>query len=178
MANNYCIVSPSNSSNLIPPSNCASVACSLGQVSSPNCTCAYPYTGTLVFIFVSFSNLGDFGYYKTLQESLVSTFQSYNLPVESVALGYPTFGSSYHLELFIQVFPSGQDRFNQTGASAIASVISNQTLLRPRFFGPYSAVFPYGNSGGGGNSETTMNLEILVLVLLQKVEMLTQFYNG
>ncbi|KAI5333981.1 PREDICTED: probable leucine-rich repeat [Prunus dulcis] len=153
MANNYCIVSPSNSSNLIPPSNCASVACSLGQVSSPNCKCAYPYTGTLVFIFVSFSNLGNFSYYTTLQDSLVRTFRSYNLPVESVALGYPTFGSSYHLELFIQVFPSGQDRFNQTGASAIASVISNQTLSRPGFFGPYSAVFPYGNSGGGGSKK-------------------------
>ncbi|BFG29752.1 hypothetical protein CerSpe_160260 [Prunus speciosa] len=150
MANNYCIVSPSNSSNLIPPSNCASVACSPGQVSSPNCTCAYPYTGTLVFIFVSFSNLGNFNYYTALQDSLVRTFQSYNLPVESVSLGYPTWGSSYQLELFIQVFPSGQDRFNQTGASAIASVISNQTLSRPGFFGPYSAVFPYGNSGGGG----------------------------
>ncbi|BBH02087.1 hypothetical protein Prudu_012547 [Prunus dulcis] len=153
MANNYCIVSPSNSSNLIPPSNCASVACSLGQVSSPNCKCAYPYTGTLVFIFVSFSNLGNFSYYTTLQDSLVRSFRSYNLPVESVALGYPTFGSSYHLELFIQVFPSGQDRFNQTGASAIASVISNQTLSRPGFFGPYSAVFPYGNSGGGGSKK-------------------------
>ncbi|CAB4277950.1 unnamed protein product [Prunus armeniaca] len=154
MANNYCILSPSNSSNLIPPSNCASVACSLGQVSSPNCTCAYPYTGTLVFIFVSFSNLGNFGYYRTLEAALLGTFQSNNLPVESVALGYPTWGSSYHLELFIQVFPSGQDRFNQTEASAIASVISNQTLSpRPPSFGPYSVVFPYGNSGGGGSKK-------------------------
>ncbi|PQM34328.1 putative leucine-rich repeat receptor-like protein kinase [Prunus yedoensis var. nudiflora] len=142
MANNYCIVSPSNSSNLIPPSNCASVACSPGQVSSPNCTCAYPYTGTLVFIFVSFSNLGNFNYYTALQDSLVRTFQSYNLPVESVSLGYPTWGSSYQLELFIQVFPSGQDRFNQTGASAIASVISNQTLSRPSGISNSSASAP------------------------------------
>ncbi|XP_021815793.1 probable leucine-rich repeat receptor-like protein kinase At5g49770 [Prunus avium] len=154
MTNNYCIVSLSNSSNLILPSNCASVACSPDQVSSPNCTCAYPYTGTLVFIFVSFSNLGNSRYYTTLQDSLVTTFQSYNLPVESVSLGYPTWGSSYQLELFIQVFPSGQDRFNQTGASAIASVISNQTLpQRPPFFGPYSAVLTYGNSGGGGSKK-------------------------
>lgn len=179
MANNYCVVSPSNSSDLIPPSTCSSVACSPGQVSSPNCKCAYPYTGTLVFIFVSFSNLKNFSYYTTLQDSLVRTFKSYNLPVESVALGYPTWGSSYHLELFLQVFPSGQDRFNQTEASAIASVISNQTLSpRPPSFGPYSVVFPHGNSGGGGKSETTTNLEILVVVLLQKAEMLTQFYNG
>ncbi|CAB4308378.1 unnamed protein product [Prunus armeniaca] len=90
----------------------------------------------------------------TLEAALLGTFQSNNLPVESVALGYPTWGSSYHLELFIQVFPSGQDRFNQTEASAIASVISNQTLSpRPPSFGPYSVVFPYGNSGGGGSKK-------------------------
>ncbi|XP_062017587.1 leucine-rich repeat receptor protein kinase HPCA1-like isoform X2 [Rosa rugosa] len=150
--NNYCIVSPTNAPNEMSPtlSNCTPVACPSGQVSSPNCKCASPYRGTLVFIFVSFSNLGNFSYYRELENAIMKSCQSFNLPVDSVSLGRPSWGSSFHLELVIEVFPSGdQVRFNQTGASAIASVLSNQTLEgRPRFFGPYSVFYPSGSSGG------------------------------
>ncbi|TQD91102.1 hypothetical protein C1H46_023277 [Malus baccata] len=155
MANNYCTVSPTSSPISPPPSNCTPVACSPGQVSSPNCKCAYPYTGALYFIFVSFSNLGNFSYFTALQDSLLKTLQSYNLPVDSVALSNPSWDSSFHLKLYILIFPAGQDRFNKTGSSAIASMISNQTLagVRPSFYGPFSCVFPYDNPNSGGKSE-------------------------
>ncbi|KAL6205403.1 hypothetical protein ACLB2K_022663 [Fragaria x ananassa] len=150
--NNYCIVSPSNVPNSMSPtpSNCTPVACTSGQVSSPNCRCAYPYRGTLVFIFVSFSNLGNYSYYRSLEEAILKSCQSFNLPVDSVSLGRPSWGSSFHLELVIEIFPSGdQVSFNQTGVSEISSVLSNQTLDgRPSFFGPYSMFFPSGSSGG------------------------------
>lgn len=156
MANNNCTVSPTSSPISPPPSNCTQVACSLGQVSSPNCKCAYPYTGTLSFIFVSFSNLADFSYFTALQDSLLKTLQSYNLPVDSVALSNPSWDSSYHLKLYIVIFPAGQDRFNKTGSSAIASLISNQTLAgaRPIYYGPFSCFFPYDNPKSGGKSES------------------------
>ncbi|KAI5333992.1 PREDICTED: probable leucine-rich repeat [Prunus dulcis] len=51
-----------------------------------------------------------------------------------------------------KVFPSGEDRFNETGASALASVLSNQTLPRPDYFGPYIVVFYYGKSGGSNKA--------------------------
>ncbi|XP_050367286.1 leucine-rich repeat receptor protein kinase HPCA1-like isoform X2 [Argentina anserina] len=150
---NYCIVTPSIVPNSMSPtlSNCTPVACPSGQVSSPNCKCAYPYRGTLVFIFVSFSNLGNYSYYRYLEKAINDSCQSFNLPVDSVSLGRPAWGSSFHLELVIEIFPSGdQVRFNQTGVSAISSLLSNQTLDgRPRFYGPYSLFFPSSSSGGG-----------------------------
>ncbi|PRQ32072.1 putative protein kinase RLK-Pelle-LRR-VIII-1 family [Rosa chinensis] len=166
--NNYCIVSPTNAPNEMSPtlSNCTAVACPSGQVSSPNCKCASPYRGTLVFIFVSFSNLGNFSYYRELEKAIMKSCQSFNLPVDSVSLGRPSWGSSFHLELVIEVFPSGdQVRFNQTGASAIASVLSNQTLEgRPIFFGPYS---PAGSNKGliiGASIGGSVLLLLIVLV--------------
>ncbi|KAM0997359.1 hypothetical protein ACFX2C_007253 [Malus domestica] len=155
MANNYCTVSQTSSPISPPPSNCTQVACTPGQVSSPKCKCAYPYAGTLDFIFVSFSNLGNFSYFTALQDSLLKTLQSYNLPVDSVALINPSWDSSFHLKLYILIFPAGQDYFNKTGSSAIASMISNQTLAgaRPSFYGPFSCVFPYDNPNSGGSSK-------------------------
>lgn len=140
----------------MPPSNCAPVACSSSEVLSPNCKCAHPLKATLVVLFVSFSNLGNFSYYTALQASLMQSFHSYNLPVDSVSVSYPTWSSSYYLQLMLEVFPSGEDRFNETGASALASVLSNQTLPRPDYFGPYIVVFYYGKSGG--NSEYLIKL--------------------
>ncbi|XP_008227090.1 PREDICTED: probable leucine-rich repeat receptor-like protein kinase At5g49770 [Prunus mume] len=152
MEKKYCFVSRSDSSYSMPPSNCEDVACSSGEVLSPNCKCAHPFKATLVVLFVSFSNLGNFSYYKALQASLMQSFHSYNIPVDSVSVSYPTWSSSYYLQLMLEVFPSGEDRFNETGASALASVLSNQTLPRPDYFGPYIVVFYYGKSGGSNKA--------------------------
>ena len=86
----------------------------------------------------------------------MQSFHSYNLPVDSVSVSYPTWSSSSYLQLMLEVFPSGEDGFNETGASALASVLSNQTLPRPDYFGPYFIVFYYGKSGG--NSEYPIEL--------------------
>ncbi|XP_062017590.1 leucine-rich repeat receptor protein kinase HPCA1-like isoform X1 [Rosa rugosa] len=148
MAKNYCNGSPTNSSISTTPSNCA--GCSSGQVASPNCKCASPYTRTLVFLFVSFSNLDDINYYKALSNNLTRSLHSKNLPVDSVSLSHPSWSSSYQLEIIIEIFPSGdQVSFNQTESSAITSVLSNQSLEgRPNSFGPYSFLVLYTNSGG------------------------------
>ncbi|KAL6196104.1 hypothetical protein ACLB2K_031719 [Fragaria x ananassa] len=152
MANNYCNVSPPNSSVSTTPSNCA--ACRSGQVASPNCKCASPYTRTLVFLFVSFSNLDNVNYYKALSDNLTRYFQSKNLPVDSVSLSHPSWSPSNQLEIIMEMFPSGdQVSFNQTEASAITSVLSNQTLEgRPIYFGPYSFLVLYTNSGGSNKA--------------------------
>lgn len=162
MANNYCNVSPPNSSVSTTPSNCA--ACRSGQVASPNCKCASPYTRTLVFLFVSFSNLDNVNYYKALSDNLTRYFQSKNLPVDSVSLSHPSWSPSNQLEIIMEMFPSGdQVSFNQTEASAITSVLSNQTLEgRPIYFGPYSFLVLYTNSGG--NYKNHIYIHILLSV--------------
>uniref|UniRef100_A0A2N9F957 non-specific serine/threonine protein kinase n=1 Tax=Fagus sylvatica TaxID=28930 RepID=A0A2N9F957_FAGSY len=73
--------------------------------------------------------------------------QSYSTPsnncqpiscsLASVSLSNPYKDSSEQLEISLQVFPSGQDRFNETGISLIAFVLSNQIFKPPDFFGPF-----------------------------------------
>ncbi|KAK6263920.1 hypothetical protein SCA6_019354 [Theobroma cacao] len=135
----YCELPPSNSSPsyLTPPSK--TCPCSSGQISSPSCGCAYPYTGTLKFRALLFSDFGNLTRYKELEQSLGQFFLSHQLPVDSVSLSYPKRASfEYRLLLDLAVFPSGQKSFNRTGISMIAFVFSNQTFKPPKeLFGPY-----------------------------------------
>ncbi|KAM5585372.1 leucine-rich repeat receptor protein kinase HPCA1-like [Rosa sericea] len=179
MAKKYCNISPPDSSISTPGSNCPTPVCKSGQVASPNCNCAFPYTKTLVFLFVSYSNLEDVNYYILLAENLTRSLQSLNLPVDSVSLSYPKLDSSSQLELTIQIFPSGgQVSFTQAEESAISTVLSNQTLhARPRYFGPFSFLVLYTNSGGSNKAVIigtaiggSVLLSLLVLVGLYALQ--------
>jgi hypothetical protein len=125
----YCAVSP--------PNDCQPAQCYSNQISSPNCKCAYPYSGTLVFRANSFPDLGNSVYYIALQSSLMQCFQNYTLPVDSISLSNPIKDSTMNLDLSLKVFPSGQDRFNRTGIYIIGSLLSGQSFKPPPDFGPY-----------------------------------------
>nr|XP_023895117.1 probable leucine-rich repeat receptor-like protein kinase At5g49770 isoform X3 [Quercus suber] len=143
----YCMVLQSKNTSTFstPPNNCQPINCNLGQDSSPNCKCAYPYKGTLFFRAPSFSDLGNPSYYIDIQGSLMKFAQSHKLPVDSVSISNLFKDSSENLEMSIQVFPYGQDRFNRTGISNIGFVLSNQTFKPPDKFGPfYFKAMPYG----------------------------------
>ncbi|KAL4655157.1 hypothetical protein ACB092_01G431300 [Castanea dentata] len=143
----YCMVPQSKNTSTFStlPNNCQPINCNLDQDSSPNCKCAYPYKGTLFFRAPSFSDLGNPSYYIDIQGSLMKFAQSHKLPVDSVSTSNLFKDSSENLEMSIQVFPSGQDRFNRTGISNIGFVLSNQTFKPPDKFGPfYFKAMPYG----------------------------------
>ncbi|XP_030955584.1 probable leucine-rich repeat receptor-like protein kinase At5g49770 isoform X5 [Quercus lobata] len=136
----YCTVSLSNASYLTQKIDCESVPCSSDQISSPYCRCAYPYTGTLFFQTLSFSDLGNNTYYNILEKSLMDSFHSHQLPVDSVSLtlSNPITASSKYLEVKLKVFPYGQVSFNLTGISSIGFMLSNQTFKPPpQLFGPF-----------------------------------------
>ncbi|RDX86475.1 putative leucine-rich repeat receptor-like protein kinase, partial [Mucuna pruriens] len=135
----YCKVAvPNPSYYSTPPNNCTPALCSSDQISSPNCKCAFPYTGALISRAVSFSNYSDTRYYKQLEQSLMATFQKQGLPVDSVSLSDPLMNSSSdNFQLTLDVFPSQTDRFNTTGVLSIAFLLSNQIYKPPEFFSPY-----------------------------------------
>ncbi|XP_017978276.1 PREDICTED: probable leucine-rich repeat receptor-like protein kinase At5g49770 [Theobroma cacao] len=140
----YCKLPPSNSGPLYstPPSkNCLPVSCSSDQISSPTCKCAHPYTGTLLFGGISFSDFRTSTPYEILEWQLLQFFQSHQLPVDSVSLSDPRMDLfEYHL-LDLAVFPYGQSSFNRTGIFMIAFVLSNPTFRAPReLFGPYTFI--------------------------------------
>ncbi|KAK2993636.1 hypothetical protein RJ640_019276 [Escallonia rubra] len=134
----YCTLpQQSNSSYSTPPANCVPSSCISDQISSPNCSCAYPYTGTLSFRAPSFSDLGNSSIYTSLQGALTQSFHTHQLPVDSVSLSNPTKNLDDYLVMSLKIFPSGQAYFNRTGISGIGFVLSNQTFKPPPTFGPF-----------------------------------------
>ncbi|KAI3752355.1 hypothetical protein L2E82_24333 [Cichorium intybus] len=127
----------SNSTYSTPPENCFPSTCTSNQVSSPNCKCSYPYTGTLTFRAPSFSDLGNSTIYTSLRSTMMKSFESNQLPVDSVSLSQPTKDSNDYLVINLDIFPSGGERFNRSGISQIGFVLSNQTYKPPHTFGPY-----------------------------------------
>lgn len=133
----YCTVSDQSSSYTTPAKNCVPTSCTSNQISSPTCKCAYPYKGTIKFIAPSFSGVGNETYYQILEQSILESYQSSQLPVDSVSLSNPWKDPSQYLEISLALFPSGQDSFNRTGVSRIANAFSQPTYKPPSQFGPY-----------------------------------------
>ncbi|KAF5947137.1 hypothetical protein HYC85_017365 [Camellia sinensis] len=136
------------------------------KIASPNCVCEYPYTGTIVFRALSFSYLGNPSIYTSLTNSLMDSFQSLKLPVDSVSLGNLTADSDNYFVLNVTIFPSGQDYFNRTGIYEIGFFFVNQTFKpEEKFgFGPY--VFHaamYGNfEGSAGTNKKSSSTGIII----------------
>jgi hypothetical protein len=133
----YCLIPRKANSSYSTPMNCLAPKCRPDQISSPTCHCAFPYTGTLYFRAPSFSDLGNSTIYLSLHDKLMFSFQSNQLPVDSVSLSNPMKNLDSYLLLNLQAFPSGQDYFSRTGISGIAFVLSNQTFKPPDSFGPF-----------------------------------------
>ncbi|XP_029128170.1 probable leucine-rich repeat receptor-like protein kinase At5g49770 isoform X2 [Cajanus cajan] len=133
----YCSITKSNDSYSTPPKNCVPLPCSLDQTLSPNCKCAYPYTGTLTLRAPSFSDLGNKSVFVILESSLMKSFQTHQKPVDSVSISNPRKNTYQYLDLTLKIFPSGQDRFTRADISGIGFLLSNQTYKPPPMFGPY-----------------------------------------
>ncbi|KAM7470163.1 hypothetical protein LguiA_008346 [Lonicera macranthoides] len=134
----YCNVTqqPTDSYSTLPR-NCEPSTCSTGQISSPNCQCAYPYTGKITFRAPRFSSLRNRSIYNSLQERMMVTFQSHQFPVDSVSLKNPMTDFNNYLVISLEIFPVGQDYFNRTGVIGIGFVFSNQIFKPPENFGPF-----------------------------------------
>jgi hypothetical protein len=168
----YCAVSqPNTPPYSTPPNGCQPAQCNSNQISIPNCKCAYPCNETLVFRAPSISNLGNSSYYIALQGSLMQCFRNFTLPMDSVSLSNPIKDSTMNLDLSLQVFPSGQDRFDRTGISITGSLLSGQTFKPPPGFGPYYFLtdpYPYGYYAAGSLEFHSFNrkLNLVCAVLL------------
>ncbi|XP_028785400.1 probable leucine-rich repeat receptor-like protein kinase At5g49770, partial [Neltuma alba] len=87
----------------------------------PKLQCAFPYRGVLTSRAPGFSNFRNTSYFKDLEHGLLTTFQSHDLPVDSVSLtnAFQNSVTSY-FSLDVEVFPSQIDRFNRTGVLSIS----------------------------------------------------------
>ncbi|PON78712.1 Mitogen-activated protein kinase kinase kinase [Trema orientale] len=120
-----------NSSYITERNNCSPSPCSSDQTSSPNCRCAYPYKGTLIFTAPSFFDLGKTSCLKDLEKSLMELS---TLSVDSVSLSNPTMYPSEYLKVRLDLFPKGRDRFKQTEISDINYALNFKVAIHFRPF--------------------------------------------
>ncbi|KAI7731043.1 hypothetical protein M8C21_019932, partial [Ambrosia artemisiifolia] len=111
-----------------PRNNCTHPSCGSDLVASPNCQCAYPFTGLFSFKAPSFSSLINATIYGSLHDLLMSFFKNASLPVDSLSLSNPSRNLEDYLVIRLEVFPSGQPTFNRTGIIGISFALSNQTF--------------------------------------------------
>ncbi|KAK9022885.1 hypothetical protein V6N11_003123 [Hibiscus sabdariffa] len=166
VSNTYCTLPPPDSSSLYStaPMNCQPYTCSSGQTSSPTCRCAYPYTGTLKFRGLFFSDLQSKTPFESLEQNLTQFFKFPEYPVDSVSLNNPRIDPFQYLLLDIELFPYGQDKFNKTGISKIASAFSSQDYKPPdQYFGPYvfgGEPYDYFSDGSAHSSKSSTGIAI------------------
>ncbi|XP_029128277.1 probable leucine-rich repeat receptor-like protein kinase At5g49770 isoform X3 [Cajanus cajan] len=133
------------------PQNCLLDICGPSQTLSPKCKCGYPITGTLTVRAPSFFEWRN---ETSLEESLLQELKFYNLSVDSVSLTISTQDPFRSFEFTIQIFPPGQDHFNQEVISSISSVLGN-----------LSAYSPYDFITGNPGSKVTSNSSSSVIII-------------
>ncbi|XP_076898074.1 leucine-rich repeat receptor protein kinase HPCA1-like [Bidens hawaiensis] len=127
-----------NLSYSTPFNNCAPTSCVDGRVSSPNCQCAFPYTGFFTFKAPSFSSTVNSTIYISLHDSLMGFFKNASLPIDSISLNNLSRNSEDYLMVRLDVFPLGtQGCFNRTGILEIGFALSNQTFKPKKDFNTY-----------------------------------------
>lgn len=132
----YCAVPKTILPNITSVYNCTPTVCKSDEILSPTCICAYPYIGTLHFIYFSFSN-DNSSYIAYLSGFLMSAFRENGLPVDSVLLVDQTFDIYFFRQFTLEAFPPGQDYFNRTGISTIGTLLNSQPPQVISFFGPF-----------------------------------------
>ncbi|KAI3802458.1 hypothetical protein L1987_30590 [Smallanthus sonchifolius] len=137
--NEFCSLPTKTSASYSTPSNnCVPPPCGPDLVSSPNCQCAYPFTGLFKFKAPSFSSVTNASIYDSLHNLLTSFFRNATLPVDSLSLKNPSRNLEDYLVITLEVFPSGQPSFNRTGIIGVAFALSNQTFKPKTDFNTYT----------------------------------------
>ncbi|KAI4296121.1 hypothetical protein L6164_036106 [Bauhinia variegata] len=164
----YCSTSspaqpPSSISDIPQPSNCPEKCNEPDQIPSPKCICAYPYQGTLKSrVLLNFPDQ----YFAKLENGLMFSFRTYHLPVDSVSFSNPTENLfPGPLNLGLKVFPSGQEGFNHTGLSNIASLLSNLSyeFEPPELFGPLDFVAEdYGHYEENSKGRDSLSTAVII----------------
>ncbi|KAH7654178.1 Non-specific serine/threonine protein kinase protein, partial [Dioscorea alata] len=115
--------------------NCGSNSCPPDQSLNPqSCSCAYPYTGVMVFRAPNFRGVTNSTLFQQLETSL---WTKLGLTPGSVYLENPLFNSDEYLEVQVKLFPSPGMYFKRLEVLRIGFDLSNQTYKPPNIFGPY-----------------------------------------
>ncbi|RWW07752.1 hypothetical protein BHE74_00008700, partial [Ensete ventricosum] len=157
-----------------PVQNCGAKVCSSDQEMSPICICSYPYEGTIVFRFLTFSNTETDTYYQIIETALYKSFQDNQVPVSSLSLQNPKINVYNYFQVDMWIFPSSKVHFDEPEVVLLSNLFSNITFKSPDGFGPYYFIAkPYPRFAGKISCPC-----ILYLLLCQTVsDILTSILN-
>ncbi|KAL8264986.1 hypothetical protein R6Q59_023116 [Mikania micrantha] len=144
-----------------PCNNCVPSSCDSGLILSPNCQCAYPYRGSIIFKYPSFSSLTNPTIFMSLHDSLMEFFHKASLPVDSVALKNPTRNVDDYLVVNLEIFPSRAQSFNTTEILRITFAFVNYTFTPPEVFN-YIYYFIPNPYGVGSTKDKSSNTGIII----------------
>ncbi|KAJ3669117.1 hypothetical protein LUZ60_011067 [Juncus effusus] len=132
---------------------CGSASCPSGQSLSPrNCSCAYPYTGLMVFRAPLFADISDSTAFQQLESSL---WGQLSLAPSSVYLSGITLTGDKYIEVNVALFPLTGQYFSVGDVIRLGFDLSNQTYKAPPDFGPYYFLqYPYPFPGTGNGSKS------------------------
>ncbi|XP_062095552.1 probable leucine-rich repeat receptor-like protein kinase At5g49770 isoform X2 [Humulus lupulus] len=99
--------------------NCSPSPCDSNQIPSPNCRCAIPFKGILIFTAIPILDLGNTSRYNDIEKAL-----SKLPPVDSVSLSNPEINNDEYFQVSLSFFPKGKDHFNQTDVLSISETIN------------------------------------------------------
>ncbi|KAK1436662.1 hypothetical protein QVD17_02444 [Tagetes erecta] len=140
-SNRFCVV-PTDvtpTSYMSPRSNCKS-SCGAHLIQSPNCRCAYPFTGHFFFKATAFSSVNNETIYDSLYDYLKSFFQADASFVDSLSLSNPTRDLNNYLVIKLEVFPNGKKSFDVNEIGSVSSALSQQTVKPNNDFNTYTFI--------------------------------------
>ncbi|KAM3333305.1 hypothetical protein ACQJBY_028413 [Aegilops geniculata] len=136
---------------------CGSTTCSGDQSLDPaTCSCAYPYTGKMIFRAPLFADPSDRTTFQQLETSL---WKELGLRPGAVFLSDVLFSSDDYLQVQVSLFPSTGTSFATSELIRIGFAFSNQTYKPPSIFGPYYFIGDtyVSFSGGVGSGKSQMS---------------------
>ncbi|KAJ4795968.1 Leucine-rich repeat protein kinase family protein [Rhynchospora pubera] len=132
---------------------CGSTACPNNQMLSPrNCTCAYAFSGLIVFRAPSFKDISDTAMFQELESSLWSQL---GLAPNSVYISDVAITGDKYIEANVALFPVSGLYFSASDVIRLGFDLNNQTYQAPAMFGPYYFIqYPYQFPGSGSSSSS------------------------
>uniref|UniRef100_A0A453FT59 Protein kinase domain-containing protein n=1 Tax=Aegilops tauschii subsp. strangulata TaxID=200361 RepID=A0A453FT59_AEGTS len=120
------------------------------------CSCAYPYTGKMIFRAPLFADPSDRTTFQQLETSL---WKELGLRPGAVFLSDVLFSSDDYLQVQVSLFPSTGTSFATSELIRIGFAFSNQTYKPPSIFGPYYFIGDtyVSFSGGVGSGKSQMS---------------------
>ncbi|KAJ4782901.1 Leucine-rich repeat protein kinase family protein [Rhynchospora pubera] len=132
--------------------NCKSASCTGTQKLNPrSCTCAYPFSGLMVFRAATFNDISDSNKFQEIESSL---WEQLKLASNSVYISDVAITLNKYIEANVALFPLSGINFSTSDAIRLLTILDNQIYEAPEIFRPYYFIKRQDQLPGSGSSSS------------------------